>query len=229
MNHELPAHARFRPGTTDRDIWEEALVGNVYRLPYLFAPGDAVLDVGAHTGAVAWRCAASGAWVVAVEPCRDNYRYLLTNLEPVQKLALPLNAACWRSDRPACLLDYQRNWTLMNTGGGCVMGDAGTPVAHQCLGLPLDDLLRLRESWRLLKIDCEGAEFAILGSSKELHRVREIAGEYHRRETALPFAAVPGLPCEIDALIAHLAGQGFAAVDVVEKGPGMGYFFARRG
>lgn len=227
MNHAVPEHPVFRPGTVDREIWQEAVEGNCYKLPYLFAPGDNVLNVGAHTGSVAWRCAMSGAKVVAVEPSRENFHLLVHNLRPVWDRVLPVSAAVWRSDKAPCVVPFQPNWTPANTGGGCTMNDAGTAVAHQCLALPLDDLLRLEQRWRMVVIDCEGAEFVILGTSKELARCACICGEYHERDGTLPFATGP-VPCRMADLAAHLSAQGFA-VEVEAKGAEgrVGLFWAR--
>lgn len=225
MKHELPQHPVFRPGTVDRDVWVEAVEGNAYRCPDIFEHGDWVLNVGAHTGSVAWRCAMGGARVVAVEPSRENYPLLLHNLRPVWDKVLPVHAAAWRSDQPACTLRFEPNWAPANTGGGGVMGDGGGQ-GHDVLALPLDDLLRLRPAWRLMVIDCEGAEFACLGSAKELGRVRQIAGEYHERGEVRPHADGV-MPHEMAALAAHLEKQGFG-VEVAAKGQGMGLFFAGR-
>jgi FkbM family methyltransferase len=227
MNHALPLHAIFRPGTVDRDIWYESVVANGYGLPVFFAPGDWVLDVGAHTGSVSWRCCNSGARVVAVEPGRENYTLLLANLDPFKDRVIPVNVAAWRSDQPATLLRFDPNWMPANTGGGCVLGDAGG-VGHEVLAIPLDDLLKLRPQWRLLKLDCECSEFPILYTSACLGRVWEIAGEYHERPSNVIDYAECGKPFTMMALAEHLHGQGFT-VTVAAKAPGMGLFWAKRG
>ncbi len=225
MKHEIPAHATFRPGTVDEDIWREAVEHNVYRLPAIFDHGDWVLDLGAHTGAVSWRCANSGARVVAVEASRENYHLLTHNLRPVWDRVMIAHVAVWRSDKGVSVVPFQPNWVPANTGGGCTMGDTGT-TGYEVLAVPLDDLLRLCQRWRLLKLDIEGAEFTCLFTSKELHRVTEITAEYHRRADCLPFADT-GKPCEIAELKESLEKEKFA-VEVHEKAPGVGLFFATR-
>lgn len=226
MKHAVPEHVALRKGTVDADVWAETIELNVYRLPDVFEPGDHVLDLGAHTGSFSWRCAVSGARVVCVEPSRENYPLLTHNLRPVWDRVLCVHAAAWRSDRMPSVLSLEPGWIPANTGGGCVMGDTLTR-GHDVLGLPLDDLLRTQERWRLVKIDVEGAEFPILYTSRELARVDRIAGEYHHRRAALPFADVDGRPLTIEALKAHLQTQGFD-VEVEPKAEGMGYFFATR-
>jgi len=223
--HATPEHPVFRPGTVDRAIWHEAIELNTYRIPEVFAYGDWVLNVGAHTGSVAWRCAAAGARVVCVEPSRENYHLLCHNLRPVWDRVLPVNAAAWRSDQPAGVIRFEPNWVPANTGGGGVLGDGGGQ-GYDVLALPLDDLLRLRKVWRLLVTDCEGSEFPALYTSRELGRVREIAGEYHERHEARAHADV-GRPFRMPDLAAFLEGLGFA-VQAEPTGEGMGLFRATR-
>lgn len=227
MKHTVPAHATFRPGTVDEDVWRDVIEGNVYRLPVWFDPGDAVLDLGGHTGSFAWRAANSGASVVSVEAGRENYHLLTHNLRPLWHAVNTVHAAAWRSDVPPCELSFQPNWVPANTGGGCVMGDAATAPSHAVVAVPLDDLLRLRASWRLLKLDIEGAEFACLYTSKELMRVKAVTGEYHERARSKEFADAG--PCLMSNLETYLADNGFAVEVVPEpSNPKMGMFFASR-
>lgn len=222
----IPDHARFRPNTVDRDVWREVVEADCYRLPPHFAPGDWVLDLGAHTGAFSWRCANAGARVVAVECCRENFAALCENVRPVESMVTALCAAAWRSDEPVGTIDYQRNWMPANTGGGCTMLDAGTG-GYPCVSVPLAALLALRQSWRMLKLDVEGAEFPILYTCLQaLSGVREIVGEYHERDTLVPRCDT-GRPARMADLAVALAGVGFS-VEHFEVAPGGGYFFAKR-
>jgi hypothetical protein len=68
-----------------------------------------------------------------------------------------------------------------NTGGGNVLWSAEGP---QVESIALDDVIdrvtkRGRKRVRMLKIDCEGSEFTILMTSRRLHLIDEIAGEFH--------------------------------------------------
>lgn len=226
MRHEIPEHIVCRPGTVDRDIWREAVEMNTYRLPAdVFSPGDNVLNIGAHTGSVAWRCAISGANVVCVEPSRENYHLLMHNLRPVWDRVMPIHAAAWRSDQPATTVQYEPNWAPINTGGGGVMGDKGG-AGYEVLAIPLADLIQLRKKWRLMVIDCEGAEFPALLTTFGLDRIESIAGEYHERGKVRTHADV-GQPFTMETLAKHLASQGFR-VEVDAKGVGMGLFWATK-
>lgn len=225
MNHVIPEHAFFRPGTVDREIWHEVVERNSYRLPDLFHYRDVVLDVGAHTGSASWRCANAGARVIALEPSADNLPLLLRNTDPVRERVTVVGCAAWRSDRPAEFLPFRSSWQPCNTGGGNVLGHPGCR-GYDVWGLPLDDLLRPHERVRLLKLDCEGAEFPALYTAALLDRVAEIAGEYHDHPELAP-AGDP--PWQMASLKTHLEGRGFAVeVKPAPDNAAMGYFWARR-
>lgn len=222
--HKIPSHACFRPGTVDEAVWRQVVEANEYGLPEHFGHPDTwVLDIGGHSGSFSWRCAVSGAQVVCVEPSRENYHYLAHNLKPVWDRVLLVNAAVWRSDRPITTVGFQPNWQPVNTGGGCTMGDAQTAECHKALAIPLDDLLRLRPIWEIVKIDCEGAEMVILPTSRELGRVKKIVGEFHER-----CQVTAGNDCGVEPNMAALAdclrGKGFEVT--YEEGKKLGLFTA---
>ena len=78
---------------------------------------------------------------------------------------------------------------------------------------------------RFMKIDCEASEFPILFSCNQLHKVAQIAGEYHLDRTGFEF---PDLPKPtVGNLCRHLDTAGFD-VEVIENGAKYGYFFATR-
>ncbi|HSI10228.1 MAG: FkbM family methyltransferase [Rariglobus sp.] len=98
-----------------------------------------------------------------------------------------------------------------NTGGGnVIMGGRAfefykqelferTPATSEVRipAIRLDDILAPFKSVKLIKIDCEGSEFPILLTSRLLHRVERIVGEYHEIEAHSmpcldPGAVVPG-------------------------------------
>ena len=98
---------------------------------------------------------------------------------------------------------------------------------------------------RLLKLDCEGAEWPILLTSQRLHLIDEICGEFHEiggqfleiNENRLLEQPVFSLGnCRkftIDALVKHLEDAGFTVSYRRHKRPtgaleGLGLFFATR-
>jgi FkbM family methyltransferase len=204
----------FRLGTQDHLVLSEVMVQNEYRIDRL-SEEDVIVDVGAHIGAFAAVCMWSGAGkVICYEPSPDNVRLLRLNLAAFPSCVVH-EAAIWRAGVQE----------LHFVGGG-----GGTAVGH-CLGefgLPvpvtsLDDALRDAGTVRILKLDCEGAEWPSLYECSELWRVQDIIGELHLRHTN------PAWPwdCTIEGLTTHLESQGFA----VEMGPvhqEQLLFFARR-
>src|SRR5205085_1196267 len=101
-----------------------------------------------------------------------------------------LHAAVWHSDPNddelrfdgyhAFTESYPGMEGIVNTGGGSVVWGLGEPVAK----IAFDDLVDLATNRgerriRLLKLDCEGAEWPILLTSRRLHLIDEIVVEFH--------------------------------------------------
>jgi len=98
---------------------------------------------------------------------------------------------------------------------------------------------------RLLKLDCEGAEWPILLTSQRLGLIREICGEFHEiggqfleigedRAAKDPvFSLQDSAKYTIGDLVAHLEASGFAVAYRRHRRPdgtlqGLGLFFATR-
>jgi hypothetical protein len=131
-----------------------------------------------------------------------------------------------------------------NTGSHTVLAEhvidfgkqspCGAPGQIQAVpAISLDQILRQFARVKLLKLDCEGSEFPILFTSRELHRVEEIVGEVHeigQESMALlhPGALVPGYgEYRVRDLVAALEAHGFA-VETRPGDPHMCVFSARR-
>jgi FkbM family methyltransferase len=226
-----PPH--FRPGTTDHLIWACVNQMNEYELPDSFAPTDLILDVGAHIGSFSFACLRRGAGaVVAFEPDPGNYDMANLNLSRFGARARVVPAAVWRSDVPARKLSLLASDDHANTGGGGVIGAEGTVDA-----LPFDDVLadildRARVNRvRLLKLDCEGSEYPILLTSRKLHLVDEIRGEYHESDQPIPDWSRVGGCNRFDryTLRTALEAQGFRiSLHEHTANPNLGLFFATR-
>jgi Methyltransferase FkbM domain len=135
---------------------------------------------------------------------------------------------------------------VINTGGGSVICGAGEPVAK----VAFDDVVDLvtnggERRVRLLKLDCEGAEWPILLTSRRLHLIDEIIGEFH--EIGGPFLEISeDRPSKtnvfqsnrvatftIDELVRWLRDKGFFVRYRRHRRPGgalegLGLFFATR-
>jgi FkbM family methyltransferase len=184
---------KFRPGTLDRMIFNGVVVHNEYRLPGGFAPDDIVVDIGAHIGSFAYAVVFRGAeHVWSIEPDRANCAFAAENLRTyIDKGFVQLmQRAVWRSDRNDDELRFDGYQVfpqsfpglegVVNTGGGSVMWGVGEPVTK----VAFDDVVDLvtnrgERRVRLLKLDCEGAEWPILLTSRRLHLIDEIVGEFH--------------------------------------------------
>jgi FkbM family methyltransferase len=229
-----PRRWLLRPNTIDRRVFRSVAIDNEYELPPRFAPHDVILDVGGHVGSFSYAVLKRGAGVVyACEPDADNFRLLRHNLRPYRDRVHLFPHAVWRSDQAVARLYFHNHQgDPRNTGAGSV---AGGPTARQVSVLPFDDLVdRATEGGarrvRLLKLDCEGAEWPILLTSRSLHRIDAVCGEYHLRALAGPYA-VAGCPEFTPAVLErHLAQQGFRArTRPAPKAPHVGLFFAERG
>jgi FkbM family methyltransferase len=226
----------LRRGTLDWSIWQSVVMHNEYCLPEQFRPTDVVIDIGAHTGAFSFACLSRGAGrVFALEPEPENYQLARQNLARFGGRSYLDNRAVWRSDGPGRRLFHTPSLDPRNTGGGGVFATGGgTPVEAIGLDALLDELAAGHgvRRVRLLKVDCEGSEYPVLLTSRKLHVIDEICGEYHEYGGDLPeHLRIDGVPrFDRHALQAGLQAQGFT-VALVPTNPGhsnLGLFFAKR-
>jgi FkbM family methyltransferase len=176
----MPHHFTFRPGTSDESIYRCVVDNNEYGLPESFRADDVLMDIGAHIGSFSHAALSRGAGVVhAFEAEPANFAMASRNLAPYGDRIRLHQKAVWRSDRKVESLSYDYSSDRENTGGGNVWS-AGT---LRIPTVPFDEVVREITAGgrrvRLLKIDCEGSEFPILLTSRMLHKISEIAGEFH--------------------------------------------------
>jgi FkbM family methyltransferase len=203
-----------RPGTNDDVIFANVVTRNEYRVPEDMS-GAVVIDIGAHIGTFSHLALARGAAEVhAFEPEASNFRFARKNLTPFGERVHLHNRAVWRSDIVAPTLHFWRSTDDANVGGGTLIWDTDGPLVD---AVPFDEVIdAISEGGSrqidLVKIDCEGAEFPILLTSRRLDRVHRIVGEYHElRADPPPHVRVPGYSeFAADDLVAHLARRGFA-------------------
>ena len=251
---------RFRNGTLDQAIFNGVVVYNEYGLPDRFAPGDIVIDIGAHIGSFAEAVVSRGCEnVYCVEADRTNFEIAAENLRPhIDTGSVQLvSGAAWRSDRNAdelCFDGYHpfpKSFAgmegILNTGNGSVVWGTGEPVAKIAFDGIVDLVTNHGEHRvRLLKLDCEGAEWPVLLTSQRLGLIDEICGEFHEiggefleigedrpvKQPVFSFANVEKFT--IDVLVEYLGDAGFAVTWHRHKRPtgaleGLGLFFATRG
>ncbi len=250
---------RFRNGTLDQTIFNIVVLFNEYRLPPRFAPGDIVIDVGAHIGSFAHAALSRGCEkVYCIEADRTNFEIAAENLRPsIENGHVQLvRGAAWRSDRNTDELcfdgyhlfpdSYPGLQGILNTGNGSVVWGSGEPVAK----IAFDEIVDLvtnhgEHRVRLLKLDCEGAEWPILLTSQRLGLITEICGEFHEiggqfleisedrpgKQPIFSFENVERFT--IDVLVDYLRDAGFTVTWHRHRRPtgateGFGLFFATR-
>jgi FkbM family methyltransferase len=191
-----------------------------------FDPDDVIIDVGAHIGTFSYLCHTKGSRAIyCFEPAERNFELLQSNLGSLPGVHLS-RTAVWRSDSERPLELTLSGAAGENTGANSLL--AGGQIidfpAQALIGssrekvsaLPLDEILGRFEHVTLLKIDCEGSEFPILLTSRQLHRVKRIVGEVHEIELAMMPVLDPGSRVEgydsyrLEDLVRRLESLGFS-------------------
>lgn len=169
-------HFACRPNTCDRGIFIEVVLQNEYRLPPYFEPDDVIVDVGGHIGAFAYACLIRGAGkVITCEPEPGNVELLQKNLARFGDRVEIIPAAVWPAGEfPPCLSPPVNPYDTCQFS--MVFRDGGTYVPT----ISLEEVIaRAGGRVRLLKVDCEGAEYAIL-SYVDWTSLGEMCGEAHQ-------------------------------------------------
>jgi FkbM family methyltransferase len=225
-----PRHWRFRKGTFDRRAFREVVVRNEYRLPARLPVGAVVLDVGANVGTFALAALRRGAGAVhCFEPEAGNFAQLRENLAPFAARVRLHRCALWRSDLRVPELALCNPDRAANTGAIRVAAAGGETAPARAFDEVVAELsANGRPLW--VKLDCEGAEWPILFTSRLLDRAAAVFGEYHLGELPPAFHVAGAPPRTAEGLVACLRGHGLTAEAVPHpKAPArVGHFFARR-
>ena len=227
---------RLRPGTNDESIYNSVVTRNEYRLPSELAHDAVVVDIGVHIGAFSYLALTRGAGsLFGFEPESSNYACARQNLAPFGEGVLLDNHAVWRSDLPGQRLPFYASSDQANRGGGTLMWEADGPLVE---AVPFDEIVdrvSRKGACRIdvLKIDCEGAEFPILLTSRLLNRIDRIVGEYHELRAQLPsHVRIRGYDeFVIEGLVAWLDRAGFTVTwerQATARFGDLGLFFAER-
>ena len=167
-------------------IVPKEILDDDYKLRQIdFRPGDVVIDIGANIGIVALYLAKKhpGIRIIAIEPVPTTFRHLQENLglNGVSNVTA-LNCAVTRDGRDLTM--------IVNPGhsGGSTghlrnmkqPGHYNLTVRSRTLDGIFDEYVPDR--CRLLKIDCEGAEYEILTGARCLHRVDYLGIEIHHNQ-----------------------------------------------
>ncbi|NCN42369.1 FkbM family methyltransferase [bacterium] len=218
-------HILIRQNTCDPDIWRDVVDKNEYKIPTTLSPDTVVLDIGLHIGSFAHLVLSRGAGhVEGYEPVRESFDLAVHNLTPFSDKFTGFNFGVWRSDRKQSKLGLAVPATDFDTSSySLISGNSDTflPV------VPLDPILVRLEHVHILKMDCEGSEFPILLTSKELGRVDRIYLEYHEyggkfdKMVIDDEARIDGVTIFDDqALIKILHEQGFRTTTIRSRDDG---------
>jgi len=198
-----------RLGTSDLSIVDEIFALRVYdRALRHVRPGHAVVDIGAHCGVFALAAALRGATVRCFEPLPANVALLRQNVR--------LNGFDARITAENVAVGPRAGTTALYVEDGNTGGSTFFPAVHpewagaRRPGSIAVSCVTLREAltepgtavYDLVKMDCEGAEYEIVGQAEanDLARTRAFIMEYHPNG-------------DVGALAHRLAAAGFA-VDV---------------
>lgn len=178
----------LRHGTQDYHTYRGVVVDDEYGLAKTsLGPDDVVIDVGANIGCFSLACLERGVRLAyAVEPDADAYALLVRNLSRFNGDGVRLVAKHAAVGAAGTREEYYAHAGAVHTamGNTVVRGPDAVAVA----GVDLDTLIRRamivslecgRDSVRLLKLDCEGAEWPALHTCTRLGDVREVVGEGH--------------------------------------------------
>lgn len=214
----------LRGGSSDLHVFRRVLLSDEYRVRRI-PSWDTVLDLGGNVGCFAFCVHGRARRVIVYEPDPANLGILERNLAGLENVRVVAEAV---SDAPGRLTLYKQGQGRLG-GRSTLYAELASSYADASVEVPvttLDALFAAHgiERCDLLKIDVEGAEYAILcaAARETLARIDRIAGEYHD--------VLPEDPrTRIGAFCGFLEGAGFA----VETRPSRrhantGLFFARR-
>lgn len=187
----------------DRHIFTSIFSKDEYRLDGV-APGslETVLDVGAHAGFFAVRCAPLAKRVISFEPIPENVDVLKRNVARYPNVVVR-----------ACAIGAERGRQKIHLSSNPAGHSLFASEVEGAVGAIEVDTITIEDAFReyaiercgLLKLNCEGAEYAVLyGMPAALWgRIDRAVTSYHDVEGAPP--AWTG-----DGLARHLEKMGHA-------------------
>lgn len=172
----------------DLTIVRDVYAGDAYATKLIgerFAEAQRIVDVGAHIGVFTRLAAelAPNARITAIEGEPENWAALEKNVAAFGDRVAIVKGVCSYDRRPLRWWSAFTRQGCESTGGGMVVSaDANLdPNRYSREGAPVRVTLDGMTSIDILKLDCEGSEFSIIGNA-DLSRIGFILGEYHGRE-----------------------------------------------
>jgi FkbM family methyltransferase len=164
-----------------QEVWNKG----DYRIPgFPLKEGMAVVDIGANQGFFSLWAANQGARVWAIEPCAQTFEILVDNVRRnrLENRIATIQAAVSDHEGEVPLFIDQDASGQIHSESVSLHGHGRFPAAS-VKSLTLDSLLRNLPQIDLLKLDCEGAEYEILGSASPeiFQKIDRIVMECHER------------------------------------------------
>jgi FkbM family methyltransferase len=171
----------------------EELKNNSYQLFAIkFVPGDCVIDIGGNIGMVSIYLAKKYPFlkIYAFEPVKANYENFRKNIElnkiPKDVITL-VNSAVTQDGR-----DINLAWLPLLTGSSSAFNERGGGarefvLTERARSTTLEDIFADYNiaKCKLLKIDCEGAEYEILDNAEKfLKKCAHLRGEFHQYKSS---------------------------------------------
>lgn len=184
---------RIQSNSDDDGIVEELFTKEPYTPKgFQIKRGDIVFDIGAQKGVFTVYACSKGAKVYSYEPLPRNFYFLTENVKLNQyKAALSQLAVADKSGE-------QDFYMSKGSGSHSLFFKTNNSIRVKTTTLDAEIKKHSLKVIDILKLDCEGAEFSILYSAKNLRKIRKIAMEYHESEKN-----------KITDLAAYLKKQGF--------------------
>jgi len=215
-----------------RTVWLDVVSRNEYLLPPEFTETNSIVDIGGNSGAFAYACLRRGAGkVISIEPHPETAERLVRNTAEFGDRIEVINAAAWRSDVENSSVSLHPHGGEDWSCGYSVILSQDSETSWDVPTVGLDDILRRLGAVHILKLDCEGSEYPILYTSKELHRCEHILGEYHLDHDITLGGDPPdgGWPeWTIPGLTDFLASKGFTLYKLHPACSTCGGFWAKR-
>ena len=210
-----------RDDTQDMNAARSCFVEDEYKLVGWVRPGDICIDIGAHIGGATMLMGALGGKVYAYEALGDNYDLLKFTVDYNGLDAVAHHLAVGGHCGPT--VTYT-GWFDQGVHRFISTLYHVTGESHEVEMVTLDAIMADIPHCRVIKIDCEGAEYEILEATSEetFGRIDRIVGEYHLvhgpndhpRKQLLEYTK--GLFVDVTGEPEHVVGTG--AFDFRRKG-----------
>jgi len=158
---------------------------------------NCMLEMGAHTGALAMYCAKKyGCKVLAYEPSVASFNRLIRNIElnSLGHLIFPFLMAVTKDGRDIRMFEHP--W---NSGANNIYAAEGVLVPSVTLKQAIAEARRIAPL-QVLLMDAEGAEFELLEDLEVVRGIPEFRGEFHKR-----FGDIDGLLARLKTVLPNAA------------------------